>query len=304
MLEKIENLESQMIRVEIYNLANMEINFTSCQVVSCSNGRIYHYKLEPAVVTDILDEDSEINAVLQKKEYRKRRIAMFKLLQECVRKSIHVKVCQHLIMISHPQGQLYLPTCLSGKTLPECTTINDDDLIVIQSGSSHYGMSTDNFLYLQEIIYATGRYCEVVTHDTTNQLEYSHVQLIVHEQPSTREIDDQNNAMKEHIRQLDEANNKLMGMIEDVISQLTQKQSQVCSEETEFFRIEDTVPIIKDPFTLDITTTSRSECKQCQSPKESSQGCISLAAKAALQREKQFMQSAYGKRVINLLKKR
>jgi hypothetical protein len=292
----------------------MEINFTSCQVQGCSNGSIYHYKLEPAVVTDILDEDSEINTLLQKKEYRKRRVAMFKLLQECVIKSIHAKVCQHLIMISRPQGQLYLPMCLSGKTLPECTTINDDDLIVVYCGSSNSGLSYDSILYLQEVIYATTRYCEVVTHDTTNQYQYSHVKLIVHEQPSTREIDDQNNAMKEHIIQLEEANNKLMGMIaklqgnnaelQDVISQLTQKQSQVCCEETEFFRIEDTVPIIKDPFTLDITTTSRSECKQCQSPLESSQGCISLAAKAALQREKQFMQSAYGKRVINVLKKR
>lgn len=291
----------------------MEINLTIGQVQDCSNGSIYHYILEPSVVTEVFDEDSEINEVLQKKEYRRRRIAMFKLLQECASMSPKSKGNSQLMMI--PKPSQYKPLCLTGKSLPECTGITDNDVMVIPGGNSHSGIYTGSLIYLQGLVYATGRYCEMVVQNVEHQGEFSTVKLIVHDRPNTTVLEQTNNELKQKVICLEEANNVLKDMIthlevsrlelQDVIAQLTQKQPKDCVEETQFFNIDDERTERIDPFDVETMQTSHIECKEVQSSQEGfTQSSTNLAATAALQREKQFLHSAYGRRIMNAMRKK
>ena len=212
----------------------MELQFTSSIVQDCSNGCIYHYIIEPTEVKEILHEDNEINNVLQKKLYRKRRTDMFHLLQECVSKSIQSLICSQLIMIAKP-GQ-YRSLCLSGKILTDCTTITDNDIIVIPSGSNQ-GIYTGGLLQLQEIIQATGRFCEILVENELNtpyEKWFSKVHITVHEPMNTKVIDEQIIELKRQLTQLENVNIELEDRVfqfcikkselEDVITQLTQQQ--------------------------------------------------------------------------------
>lgn len=301
----------------------MEINFSSDTVQGCSNGSIYHYVLEPAVVSEVLDTDNEINEVLQRKEYRKRRTLMFQVLQECIITSPQSKVCSALLMIPKSNSQ-YKPMCLTGKILSECTAITDNDIIVVYSGQSHFGITPANILYIQEIVQATGRFCEVVTHDAVDyNNRFSKVRLIVHERPSTKVLEDQNAKLKQKVAELEKRNNDLEDMIallevnqfelDDIITQLTQEQTIPCTQETQFFNIDDMRTYVKDPFTVLTTTASTSSLvanSQTETVPQNSvrmrqrENIQGLAAKAALQRESQFLQSAYGKRITDVMRKK
>lgn len=304
----------------------MDINFTSCNIQGCSNGTIFHYMLEPSIVTEVLDEDSEINVVLQKKEYRKRRVAMFNILQECVSKSRNAKISSHLIMIPKPNS-LYMPMCLSGKTLTECLSITDNDIIVLPCGDSHSGINSGILLQLQEIIYTTGRFCNVVIVDDRNLPQYSRVHLIINELPNTKAIETQNIELQNKLVQLEKQNsilnNKLIQLeetknhleniiaqnkvnnveLEDPVSLLVQYKTRRCDTETQFFNIDNTSAVLKDPFEMCATKHSQSHQENC-SQQSKIVKVHNLAAIAALQRETQFLQSAYGKRITNLMKKR
>lgn len=280
---------------------NMEINLVKSEVQGCSGySSIFHYTFEPSKVTEILDKDSEINEVLQRRQFCQRRVDMFKFLQKCVRKSMNSKVSSELIMIPKPSFGVY-PMVLSSKLLPECNTITDNDIIVMYCGQSHCGINTENILYLQEIICATGNVCEVVV-----QEDVSRVKLVIQQKPNPKVLENKIIELQHKVTQLEQAKTDLENKVfqvcvnnsdlEDIIRQLTQQE--ICSNETQFFNIDDINTITTDPFIMNKTHTTHIELHEIQH----SQNNRNLAAEAALKREKQFLQSAYGRRITNIMK--
>jgi hypothetical protein len=194
----------------------MEINFTSSTVQGCSNGSIYHYILEPSVVKETLHDDTEINQVLLRKKFRERRNLMFEFLKECT--SMHINARCKIMMIPKPNLGSYLPMCLKGKKLNECNCITDNDIIVMPSGQDHTGINPYQILYLQESIYQSNCFCEIIVDDNM----FSKVKLIVH----ARQNNDVQSLLEEKVDEL-----------EDIISQITQKHTN--TNETQFTNVDD-----------------------------------------------------------------
>lgn len=294
---------------------------TPCHVFGQANSPVSpnYYKISVLNTQERFDDDDEINEVLTKKDYRKRLNSIFTIIKQVVKfnEYFHNDGISSLPKIGvlknyYNYGASHFAdvrNITNVTSLHNITEVSEHDVMLLYLGwendmtSGH--MSLMHLLQTLDKLGYESKICHVAHNPGSKYNEESntlHIEVnINNNHEMIDELDEMNHILEEKDEEIDNLKNENESLLVELIelrNRIDEIFKEPINEFAKFIDItEDTQKVSQDPFQVQSVNA-------IEPLKKIKDNEISPAAKAALQREAMFKDTAYGKRIYKVIQKK